>query len=151
MSAEQDAAKLEALLPKVMTVIFRSTEEDPLRHSSVGQVRLMRALLSGRQTASELGHKLGLSPSSLTQMVGRMIAAGLVSKELDPNDRRVRMLSLTPNGLALMQRRQDMRAKAASRLIAKMDPARLEELMTILTEMLELESDESYALLEAVV
>jgi DNA-binding MarR family transcriptional regulator len=84
--AVADAAKLEALIPRAMTVLFRGAEEDPLRHLPLGQIRLLRALSTGTRSASELIRELGLSASSLTQMASRLVANGLVSKELDVHD-----------------------------------------------------------------
>src|SRR4051812_33256294 len=109
MSAYEDALRLEGLLPQAITVMFHTGEPDPLRHHTVGQVRLMRLLMEGSKTATDLSQNLGLSPSSLTQMASRMIQAGLVLKELDPSDRRVRKLSLTPAGRSLMEGRQALR------------------------------------------
>ena len=151
MSVLEDAARLEGLVPRAMSVLFRPTEDDPLRHHSVGQVRLMRALLGGKKTATDLSQTLGLSPSSLTQMASRMISAGLVSKELDPNDRRVRMLSLTPAGRLTMVNRQAMRARSAARVLDKLDPQKFHLLVELLEEIIALQSEVSFVLLEGVV
>ena len=151
MSINEDAARLEALLPQVMSALFRSDQEDPLRHHSVGQIRLMRTLLRGSKTATELSHTLGLSPSSLTQMASRMISAGLVSKELDSHDRRVRKLSLTETGRSIMENRQAMRASAATRLLEKMDPQKRADLIELLEAIASQNNDQGYALLEAII
>ncbi|HVT13731.1 MAG TPA: MarR family transcriptional regulator [Fimbriimonadaceae bacterium] len=135
MSVQNDAALLESLLPLVMTALFRPDEGDPLRHHSVGQVRLLRALLKGSRTATDLSTSLGLSPSSLTQMAGRMIRAGLVKKELDEQDRRVRQLSLTQAGRELMETRRDRRAHSATLILEKMEPQRYRELIALLEEI----------------
>lgn len=149
MSVHEDAARLEALLPAAMTVLFRPDEEDPLRHHSVGQVRLLRALLPGSRAATDLSQVLGLSPSSLTQMAGRLIRAGLLAKELDSQDRRVRRLSLTTAGRDLMEGRQTMRARAAARVLQHVDSARLHELIAFLEEIRDIAVEQSLALPEA--
>ena len=151
MSAYEQASRLEALMPQVMGVLFRSDEQDPLRHHSLAQVRLMRTLLSGSKTAGELSHSLHLSPSSLTQMTSRMILAGLVTKELDQHDRRVRKLSLTEPGRNLMEGRQSMRARAAAKMLDKMDQNKRERLLSLLEEIAALEPRNGYSLVEAAV
>lgn len=151
MSVQEDAARLEALLPKVMSALFHSQEGDPLRHHTVGQIRLMRILLSGSRTASELSHMLGLSPSSLTQMASRMISAGLVSKELGSEDRRVRRLSLTPAGRQLMDNRQAMRARAAAQVLKGWDEQKRKLLLSLLDEITGSVAERSFALVEAAV
>ncbi|HWA82131.1 MAG TPA: MarR family transcriptional regulator [Fimbriimonadaceae bacterium] len=151
MSVHDDAAQLESLLPLAMTALFRPDEEDPLRHHSVGQVRLLRSLLKGPRTATDLSNSLGLSPSSLTQMAGRMIRAGLIKKELDAQDRRVRKLSLTPAGRELMERRRDRRARSAALVLEKMDPAKFRELIALLEEIRSIGDAQNPAPAEAMV
>ena len=151
MNVYDDAARLESLLPKAMSALFHSEEEDPLRHHSVGQIRLMRILLSGSRNASELSHMLGLSPSSLTQMASRMITAGLISKELGQEDRRVRKLSLTASGKVLMLERQSMRVRAAARVLSHMDPEKRVKMIELLEEATGAGTDRSFALVEATV
>jgi DNA-binding MarR family transcriptional regulator len=151
MRVYDQAARLEALMPQVMGVLFRSEEEDPLRNHSIAQIRLMRALMSGSKTASELSHNLNLSPSSLTQMASRMILAGLVSKELDLHDRRVRKLSLTEGGRALMEGRQSMRSRAAARMLERIEPPKREKLLGLMEEIVALDPPVGNSLLEAAV
>ncbi len=135
MSVKDDAEKLERLFPQVMSVLFRSTEEDPLRHHSLGQIKLMRCLLTESRTAGEVGQMLNLSPSSLTQMASRLISAGLVQKDHDDHDRRVRKLSLTDAGRKLMADRQGSRMRAAIEVLDGVDPAHREQLIGRLTEI----------------
>ncbi len=151
MTVPEAALRLEALLPQVIMTLFSSGEFDPLRHHTVGQARLMRILMEGSKTASELSHTLGLSPSSLTQMAARMIQAGLVMKELDPHDRRVRRLSLTQCGKELMASRQAVRARAAATILDQMDPERLQAFFELLDEILTLRSERGMAFVEATV
>lgn len=151
MNVREEAVTLEGLLPQAMTILFRTSGDDPLRHHTVGQVRLMRSLLGGPRAATELSHVLNLSPSSLTQMASRMIAAGLVVKELDPHDRRVRMLSLTHEGRKMMEKRRETRALAAAEALARLSPDRIQDLMNILREICDLDGKDEHPLLEAAV
>lgn len=151
MSVLQDATLLEGLLPKAASVLFPTREEDPLRHHSIGQIRLMRALLGGSRTAGELSALLGLSPSSLTQMATRMIHAGLICKELDDHDRRVRKLSLTPSGKMLMEHRRGMRAQTASQALRHLSPEKRALLIELMTEIATLSNAHERTLLEATV
>ncbi|HTQ10464.1 MAG TPA: MarR family transcriptional regulator [Fimbriimonadaceae bacterium] len=150
MKVQDEAARLESLLPQVISILFHSGEADPLRHHTVGQIRLMRTLLTGSKTASELSQRLGLSPSSLTQMVGRMVRAGLVAKGLDPEDRRVRMLSLTPAGRELMENRQGLRIRKAKTVLERMDPNEVRAFIELL-EQIRCLQPEPVVLAEAVV
>jgi DNA-binding MarR family transcriptional regulator len=135
VSIREDAATLESLLPAAMSVLFPPKEEDPLKNHSLGQVRLMRCLLAGSRTAGELGQIAGLSPSSLTQMASRLIAAGLVSKKSDAQDKRVRKLSLTDAGRDLMETRRAARVDSAADMLRAVPAERRRELIELLADI----------------
>jgi DNA-binding MarR family transcriptional regulator len=136
---DEPALKLESLLPAAMVTLFRNVnEEDPLKHLSIGQIRLMRTLMNGEQSATHLCQKLGMSPSALTQMAARLISAGLVEKQLGPDDRRVRVLCLSPTGKELMTQRRKLRAKNAAAVLRHFPAHRTQELIMLLQELVEL-------------
>jgi DNA-binding MarR family transcriptional regulator len=45
---------------------------------------------------AEIAHELGLAPNSVSTIVTQLVAAGLLVRETDPQDRRVGRLNLTP-------------------------------------------------------
>ena len=51
---------------------------------------------------SDLGARLGVSNAAASQLVDRLVQAGLVERAEDPHDRRVKRLRLTPQGEALV-------------------------------------------------
>lgn len=55
------------------------------------------------QTVGELGARLYLDSGTLTPLLKRMEAAGLVSRQRDPQDERRVLVSLTPKGRALRE------------------------------------------------
>jgi DNA-binding MarR family transcriptional regulator len=134
----RDARTLESLLPKVISTLFGNAGEDPLHLFAVGQVRVMRALFeSGPLSASEVGETLRLSPSSVTQIAGRLIKSGLVEKQHDPRDGRLRMLSLTSEGRTQMAARQLRRAEAAAQVLQTLPTSSRALLIDCLTELTE--------------
>jgi len=52
----------------------------------------------------ELAEAIGHDASHITSVVDRLEAQGLVERRVDPKDRRVKLLSLTPAGWALQER-----------------------------------------------
>jgi DNA-binding MarR family transcriptional regulator len=111
----------------------------------------MRALLEGSRTAGELSAKLGLSPSSLTQMASRMIRAGLICKHLDDHDRRVRKLSLTSSGMMLMEHRRGMRARTAAETLSHMNESKRQQLINLMAEIASTSEETGATLVEATV
>ena len=72
----------------------------------------------GEAGVGELADVLGVSQPAATQTIGEMRAAGLVSLAAGP-DRRTRLIRLTPEALALVERMQpiwDATARAAADL-----------------------------------
>jgi DNA-binding MarR family transcriptional regulator len=54
--------------------------------------------------ASQIARSLGMTPSTATGVVDRLVAQGLVRRLEDPSDRRVVLLAATPEGSALLER-----------------------------------------------
>jgi DNA-binding MarR family transcriptional regulator len=52
----------------------------------------------GGLTPGALGHRLGLTSGGVTALTGRLIDAGLVTRERHPEDGRMRVLAVTPAG-----------------------------------------------------
>jgi DNA-binding MarR family transcriptional regulator len=52
----------------------------------------------GGLTPGELGHRLGLTSGGVTALTGRLIDAGYVTRELHPDDGRMRVLTLSAAG-----------------------------------------------------
>jgi DNA-binding MarR family transcriptional regulator len=69
---------------------------------SVTQVRALYAL---REPASmrQLADRLFLDPSNLTALVDRLEDLGLVERQADPGDRRVKRLVITEKGVSLSE------------------------------------------------
>lgn len=66
---------------------------------------LLEALLhKGAMSISQLGEKVQLANSSMTAAVDRLVQRGLVQRQSDDADRRVRTVDLTPCGRELIRR-----------------------------------------------
>jgi MarR family 2-MHQ and catechol resistance regulon transcriptional repressor len=61
--------------------------------------RVLEALLhKGPLPVNVIGPKVNLTPGSISVAVDRLVAKGLVSRAESPQDRRVRIVALTPRG-----------------------------------------------------
>lgn len=96
-------------LARALTATFFGVMQRMKQHSarkaaewdmSVAQVRALYAL---REPLSmrELAERLYLDPSNLTALVDRLEALGLVERQADPDDRRVKRLVITHKGTRL--------------------------------------------------
>jgi len=65
--------------------------------------RILEALLNkGPLPVNTIGPKVFLTPGSISTAVDRLVERGLVSRVESPEDRRVRVVSLTPKGKELI-------------------------------------------------
>jgi MarR family transcriptional regulator, 2-MHQ and catechol-resistance regulon repressor len=66
--------------------------------------RILEALLNkGPLPVNTIGPKVHLTPGSISTAVDRLVERGLVSRVESPEDRRVRVVSLTPKGKRLIE------------------------------------------------
>lgn len=82
------------------------------------QYRMLVVLDPGSRNLTDLARHLDVAPSTAMRMVDRLVSAGLVSREVRPDNRRETMLSLTSAGRRTVRsvtarRRRDLRAVVA--------------------------------------
>jgi MarR family 2-MHQ and catechol resistance regulon transcriptional repressor len=87
-----------ALLPHAAGSIKRTQLGD-------SEFRVLEVLLhKGPLPVNTIGPKVWLTPGSISVAVDRLVRKGLVSRNDQPDDRRVRRVELTPKGRALITR-----------------------------------------------
>jgi DNA-binding MarR family transcriptional regulator len=79
-------------------------------------------VLSTQRTVKlmEVAERLGVAPSTATRMIDRLIAAGLVSRETNPNSRREVILTLSPAGAAVVRQVTQRRRREIARIVGRM-------------------------------
>jgi DNA-binding MarR family transcriptional regulator len=129
-----------------------SLQRDLARTYSValGDLHALRLLGDlGEATVSRLGAGLELKPSSATNLVDRLEAAGLVKRGTDPADRRVTTLALTPRAHAALEDRALVESSGLVRRVERLAPGDRLLLASLLERLLESEPDEDTAPNEA--
>jgi MarR family 2-MHQ and catechol resistance regulon transcriptional repressor len=95
--------------------------------------RILEALLSkGPLPVNTIGPKVYLTPGSISTAVDRLFERGLVSRVESPEDRRVRVVSLTPKGKRLIAPVFRKHAAEIKKVFAYASPEELRALQTIL-------------------
>ncbi|MBE3013921.1 MarR family transcriptional regulator [Microbispora sp. NEAU-D428] len=84
------------------------------------QFRMLLVVGQGETKLVTLADKLGVNPSTAMRMAGRLAVAGLVKREVNPQNRRETLLRLTDNG---------------RRIVDEVTARRKEEIAAILTRM----------------
>lgn len=78
---------------------------------------------------SELAEMLDIQPITLTRLVDRLCANGMVERRPDPNDRRAKRLHLTPLARPLMDRLADMGQDMMKTVLDGFDLATVERMI----------------------
>lgn len=104
---------------------------------TVAQSATLEALRAeGPLRLAALGRRLGITPSTLTRNLDRLLDAGLVSREPDPEDARAARIVLTPAGRKAAEevaRREDAFAQG---ILERLPAERRERALTGLADLL---------------
>jgi MarR family 2-MHQ and catechol resistance regulon transcriptional repressor len=98
--------------------------------------RILEALLNkGPLPVNTIGPRVFLTPGSISTAVDRLVERGLVNRVESPEDRRVRVVSLTKKGKELIAPIFRKHAAEISRVFADASPKELRTLETILKKI----------------
>jgi DNA-binding MarR family transcriptional regulator len=132
------SAAASAAVPRLRLVIARLYRQ--LAQASGDDLNLTYAQLSALARTQEHGplrigelaaHEQVAAPS-LTRTVAPLAAAGLVSKEPDPSDRRSWLVTITPEGAELLGRIRRERSELLARRIGRLDAGQVDTLLAAL-------------------
>ena len=93
----------------------------------------------------ELAERLKSDPSNVTGLIDRLEARGLVQRSASAEDRRVRLVTLTPAGEALLDAIEPDMAKAQERILAPLPAAERTEFMRMLRALVSANNELSRA------
>lgn len=86
------------------------------------QLRLVVGVaVAGPASGQELAARLGVSLGTITGIVDRLVAQGLVERREDPADRRVRRVALSPAGVELVEKLLDAGASQFRQVLERLD------------------------------
>src|SRR5574341_152674 len=91
----------EVFMRRSMRDFKRFMDDSGLSPSQINA--LMRLHYRGKCGVSDIGEHLGVTNAAASQMVDRMVQLGLFTRSEDSDDRRVRQISLTQEGRALVE------------------------------------------------
>jgi DNA-binding MarR family transcriptional regulator len=96
------------------------------------QIIILGLLQQGPQTVSSLSEMIKLTPGAVSRLVDRMVRKGLVSRREGNDDRRQKMLSLTPAGRRLRERVERASTGSFAAALSGLDAALAIELKNVL-------------------
>jgi DNA-binding MarR family transcriptional regulator len=93
----------------------------PVTSSQVSALATVERL--GRPALGELAAAEGVRPPSMTRIVVGLEEAGLVTRLVDDEDRRVARVTLTAEGRRVLQRSRSLRTAFVARRVRRLPPA----------------------------
>ena len=97
------------------------------------QFRVLVLLSSrGSMNMSALTEHLGILRSTGTRTVDRLVAAGLVERQLNPASRREIVITLTKDGAVVVGRATQWRRREIAKIVARMPEQSQQSLLTVL-------------------
>ena len=98
-------------------------------------VVLEMLLHKGPQKVNDIGRAIDLTSGAITAAVDRVEKQGLVVRTLDPNDRRARIVRLTPKGETLIRELFDSHVAAMERATSGLTASERSTLVALLKKL----------------
>ena len=99
-------------------------------------VALMHLKRHGAATISELSEQLHLALGTTSQAIDQLVQGGLVERREGVNDRRQKLVTLTPAGTEIVARVRQVRLEASARRFAELPPELVDRLGAAVSEAL---------------
>ncbi len=106
---------------------FEQTIHDTVRTQGFLDIRFVHLTLTRNLDAegtrlTDLAARAGVTKQAMGQLVDQCEALGIVTRRVDPSDRRARLVLFTPRGRALLGLLQEGIARAESELATEIGP-----------------------------
>ena len=113
------------LLPQVGKLLYAAVARHPDAEGlTLGQIKLTMFLLhQGRRTVGEVADGLGVSMPAASELVDRLVEAGMVERAADPADRRKVLVGLTTRAEAFGGRLRALRRAQVRAALERLAPA----------------------------
>jgi DNA-binding MarR family transcriptional regulator len=121
----------------------RCLDEFELRFIDFSVLRVLE--LRGALSPSELAEITLRSTGGMTQIVDRLIGAGLVGRTAHPNDRRRIVVDLTPRGRRLVAAAGKAYARERARVLGRLSEAELSDIDRAVRRLLQLFEEDAEA------
>jgi DNA-binding MarR family transcriptional regulator len=114
---------------------------------TMSQTKAMYLVLaSGPMRMSELAHRLGVTNSTATGQVDRLVELGLLARHEDPADRRQVVVTATDHGAEILERFRELNSRRMREMLARIsadDLPTVERALLILDAAVQAEASET--------
>jgi DNA-binding MarR family transcriptional regulator len=136
-ASEECAGLITDVIPMLMRILRCEIGNIRPADITVPQLRTMACLQAHAGISlTELAEHLGFLPSSASKVVDQLLTRDLLTRQIDPSDRRRAILTLTPAGLAALDETRSAIQAFIGKQLAQLSP---DKLSTISDAMLQLQ------------
>jgi DNA-binding MarR family transcriptional regulator len=91
---------------------------------------------SGPMNQISLGDEMAIDKATMVKVLDQMEEAGLVRRRAKPDDRRVKLVELTPKGRTLLPKMQKMRDEVEATFLSCLSKTEAAELRRLITKLI---------------
>ena len=115
-----DYPALATKLLDSMQALHKARPQKHINESLHGGAFVLRyiALHGGEVLPGEISGEMGVSSARIAAALNSLESKGLITRRIDPNDRRKILVGITPEGTALAQEQQQAVIQGASKMLA---------------------------------
>ena len=133
------AADMEGVLRSVVTRIKREgrkvLRDFPITPAQFDVLQIL--YFRGEKRMSDISKILGITKSTTTGLVGRLIEAGFVDKSQSDEDKRSYLIEISKPGKIIIENVIGMRVKYLENVLSRLEDEKVEVLHSLLKELLE--------------
>ena len=116
--AEQTAARLHSAAIRLLRLVRRQDEAGGLGAPRLSALSVV--VFAGPLSLAELAAEEQVRPPTMSRIVDALLAAGLVTREADPNDRRMVRIAATDEGRRLLEEGRRRRVAVLADRLARL-------------------------------
>ena len=137
MDADEAASEFAALFPQVYRRFCRRTKPTAFRPTPESLAVLQHLAETGPLTVTEAARHMGRSQATMSEILGRLVARGLLARVRDQRDRRRTLVWLTPAGERVLdESRQILSPALLKRALRDLTPAQRQRLVGSMAALL---------------
>jgi DNA-binding MarR family transcriptional regulator len=131
--AAKTIVELESLAERITSqtyrAVFRYAKDQDIAATQIGS--LMRMSRGGKRSIMRIGGDLSMTGPAMSQMIDRFVAQGLVTRKEDPDDRRAKLIDLTPLGAELVAGCKKAQVGWVEAIAARLDEKETEKVIEV--------------------
>ena len=125
---------IKLTLSRTFHSIFIFSKDHDVSMPQIGA--LIRIHRKGNPNVSDIGADMGTSSAAASQLLNRMVQLGWIERSEDPDDRRIKQINLTQNGLEFVNDCFHASYKWFEDLVDSLKDDEKQEVMTVLNRLI---------------